>query len=104
MNNEREWKKVSITELRAFIQTYPVYLEYDCTGICEPPMRSWNDFSHGKVWPESMVAKQFEGEAFGYINEQPRKHKRDVILEFYSSPDKILNALHQAGWEVRPRQ
>lgn len=30
----------------------------------------------------------------------PLKHKRDVILELYSSPDAILNALHQAGWTV----
>jgi hypothetical protein len=31
------------------------------------------------------------------------KHKRDVILEFYPSPDAILNALHQAGWKVVER-
>lgn len=30
------------------------------------------------------------------------KDKRDIILEFYSSPDAILNALHQAGWKVVP--
>jgi hypothetical protein len=63
----KEWKKVSVRELRTFIQTYPTFLEYDCTGICEPPMRSWNDFTGGKVWPESMVAKQFMYDDFGWI-------------------------------------
>lgn len=31
------------------------------------------------------------------------KDKRDIILEFHSSPDAILNALHQAGWQVTPK-
>src|SRR5438552_19185095 len=35
---------------------------------------------------------------------KPLKHKRDVILEFNSSPDAILNALHQAGWQIIPKQ
>ena len=29
--------------------------------------------------------------------------KRDVILAFHSSPDAILNALHQGGWAIVPR-
>lgn len=33
----------------------------------------------------------------------PKKDKREVILEFHSSPDAILNALHQAGWRIIPR-
>jgi hypothetical protein len=31
------------------------------------------------------------------------KHKRDIILEFCSNPDAVLNALHQAGWKVVPK-
>src|SRR5262245_61829000 len=31
------------------------------------------------------------------------KDKRDIILEFHSSPDAILNALHQAGWQIIPK-
>ena len=30
-------------------------LEYDCCGIYEPPLCSYNDFSEGKKWPESIV-------------------------------------------------
>ena len=26
-------------------------------GIADPPVQTWNDFSTGKVWPESAVAK-----------------------------------------------
>lgn len=52
------WKQVSREELKAFVSKYPRSLDVDVTGICEPPMRSWNDFSNGKVWPESMVARE----------------------------------------------
>ena len=51
------WKKVEKAEFDAFIAGYPLKLEKDVTGICDPPMRSYNDFSDGKIWPESMVAK-----------------------------------------------
>jgi hypothetical protein len=51
------WKSVTKEEFEAFIKAYPKPLKYDVTGICEPPLASYNDFSDGKVWPESMVAK-----------------------------------------------
>lgn len=54
-----KWKQVSKAELEAFVAGYPHALDVNVTGICEPPMRSWNDFSEGKVWPESMVAREF---------------------------------------------
>jgi hypothetical protein len=54
------FRKVTEQEYRDFITTYPLPLKTDYTAICEPPMLSHNDFSGGKVWPESMVAKQFE--------------------------------------------
>src|SRR5260370_424948 len=37
------------------------------------------------------------------MSTKPQTHKRDVILEFHSSPDAILNALHQAGGQVISR-
>ena len=51
------WKEVCRVEFDAFIAAYPRILEKDFTSICEPPMISYNDFSDGKKWPESMVAK-----------------------------------------------
>ena len=52
------WRRVTKQELLDFLNAYPrSALHYDCCGISEPPLRSWNDFSEGKVWPESMVAK-----------------------------------------------
>lgn len=51
------FKQVSEMECREFVKHYPVKLQYDATGICEPPLGTWNDFSDGKVWPESIVAK-----------------------------------------------
>lgn len=32
-------------------------LEQSTHRICEPVMVSYNDFSSGKIWPESMVAR-----------------------------------------------
>jgi hypothetical protein len=55
--SDRTWKKVSPEEFDAFVSGYPKQLVPDVTGICEPPMKSLNDFSDGNVWPESMVAK-----------------------------------------------
>ena len=52
-----EYRKVSIKEFQEFIDQYPNKLETDVCGICEPPIQSYNDFSDGKVWPESIVAK-----------------------------------------------
>ncbi len=51
------WKTVSKSEFNDFLIRYGEKLERDVTGICEPPMLSYNDFSGGKIWPESMVAK-----------------------------------------------
>lgn len=52
-----KFNKVSKDEFAAFIKSFPAKLGYDVTGICEPPLASYNDFRNGKVWPESMVAK-----------------------------------------------
>jgi hypothetical protein len=50
--------KVSREDYLDFIRKYPKPLEWNCTGICESPLGSWNDFSDGAVWPESIVAKE----------------------------------------------
>ena len=55
--------KVSEEEFDAFIKGHPRKLSYDVTGICEPPLGSYNDFRTGKVWPDSVVAKVVLNEA-----------------------------------------
>lgn len=52
------FREVTRSEYLEFISRYPNKLEFDCTGICEPPLGTHNDFSDGKVWPESVVAKE----------------------------------------------
>ena len=47
--------------------------------------------------------REDENEVEQHSELAPQKHKHDVILEFHSSPDAILNALHQAGWQVIPK-
>lgn len=49
-------KQVTKDELDAFVAAYPRPLVKDVTGICEPPMLSYNDFTLGD-WPASVVAK-----------------------------------------------
>ena len=50
--------EVTHDEYVAFIKNWPNKLEFNCAGIFEPPLGSYNDFSNGKVWPESIVAKE----------------------------------------------
>lgn len=67
-------KKVTEEEFLKFITEYPKSkLEFDCFGACDPPLMSYNDFSDGKVWPESMVAK--------FTNDAPRTPNQFFIKE-----------------------
>ncbi len=51
------FKQVDKEAYLAFIRDIPRRLVGDVTAICEPPLETINDFSDGKVWPESVVAK-----------------------------------------------
>lgn len=59
-------RKVSKEEFNKFINDSKHPLLEDVTGVCTPPLKSYNDFSNDKKWPESMVAyivlnEQMEG-------------------------------------------
>lgn len=56
-----KWRRVSKDEFYKFIDSYPVELRFDTTGICDPPLSSYNDFSKGR-WPDSMVAKVYRND------------------------------------------
>lgn len=62
----KDFKEVTKEEFQEFVKKYPNKLDWNVTGICEPPLGSHNDFSDGKVWPESMVTKVFimDGSAY----------------------------------------
>lgn len=49
-------KQVTKEEFYEFINSYNNKLEIDVAGMFEPPLKSYNDFTDGKVWPESVVA------------------------------------------------
>ena len=55
------WKKVNKEEFYAFIKAYPNQLDFDTTGICDPPLSSYNDFTKG-MQPDSMVAKVYRND------------------------------------------
>lgn len=56
-----KWKRVTKDEFYAFINAYPTNLDFDTTGICDPPLSSYNDFTRG-TWPDSMVAKVYRND------------------------------------------
>lgn len=49
-------KAVSKVEFDAFLKAYPNKLNRDVSGIFDPPVLSYNDFTKGEVWPGSVVA------------------------------------------------
>ena len=55
--NEITFKKVSKEEFETFVSTYPNELEKSVHPIFEPPVVAYNDFSTGKNWPDSVVAR-----------------------------------------------
>jgi len=52
-----KYKRVTKKEYLSFVSNYPKELVYDVCAIAEPPVANYNDFSDGKVWPESCVTK-----------------------------------------------
>ncbi len=52
---EEKWKSVSREEFKSFVSRYKPKLWYDVCGIFDPPIGSYNDFSGGKAWPDSVV-------------------------------------------------
>jgi len=52
---DTKWKKVSKEKFEKFRSEYKTNLIYDVCGIFDPPIGSYNDFSDGKIWPESVV-------------------------------------------------
>lgn len=82
-NQTRLFKEVTREEYLVFVKNYPTKLHFDCTGICDPPLGSYNDFSHGKVFPESIVAKEtrnYMGPDGEIDNSMPGKFWRYYIL------------------------
>jgi hypothetical protein len=51
----REFQKVSKEEFDLFLKRYPKAVS-DVNGAFEPPLITYNDFSSGEKWPESVVA------------------------------------------------
>jgi hypothetical protein len=50
-------KRCTQQEFYDFIDSYPKPLDADVCGIGEPPVLTLHDFSDGKKWPESVVAR-----------------------------------------------
>ena len=55
----KKWQDVDENTFNDFVKNYPTGLVYDYCAIREPPMSSFNDFSKGEIWPESMAARCF---------------------------------------------
>lgn len=68
---KRAFKKVEKDEFEKFVDDYAKHhpLEKDVAGMYEPPLLTYNDFSKGSMWPESVVAKVIFGEVWKEPNE-----------------------------------
>jgi hypothetical protein len=53
----REFQKVSEEEFDLFLKRYPKIVS-DVNAAFEPPLITYNDFSSGEKWPESVVARR----------------------------------------------
>lgn len=85
---------VSSAEFAAYIAAYPRELERDVTGICEPPLVSYNDFTLAPKWPESIVACYLDGTSPD--DETPSNHK---ILSEVQDKEPERRA---SGWDGTP--
>lgn len=58
--------QVTKEEFEKFISQYPNKLETDISGITEPPTKTWNDYTSGLKWPESLVCliKMYDGSEY----------------------------------------
>ena len=59
---ENRYREVSFEKFKQFINSYPRKLEYNFTGICEPPLVTYTDFELSDKWPDSVVAKYHDSE------------------------------------------
>jgi len=69
-----DFMQVSKEDFDKFIKEYPNKLDYDVTGICEPPLGSYNDVTTGKKWPECMVAKVMLYMGEDYFDNKPSEY------------------------------
>lgn len=59
-------RNVTKEEFDDFLAGYGKPLQIDVVMFCEPPCRQYNDFSSGKVWPESVVASVVLNESYSF--------------------------------------
>lgn len=62
------YKQVTKEDFEKFEIEFGSQLERNVTMICEPPLLTLNDFSDGKKWPESVVAKAYLMDGSDYHN------------------------------------
>jgi hypothetical protein len=71
-----------------FIKNYPRKLAYDCTGICEPPAISYNDFELANRWPYSVVARTWaysDDPKDYYYSDNPKYYIMENYEEVFNS-------------------
>lgn len=55
-----EFVRVSKEEFDSFVKNYPVELQEHWIEFCTPPIITWNDFSSGKQYPDTIVARTYD--------------------------------------------
>jgi hypothetical protein len=88
-----DWTPVTKERFFRFIDTYPQPLDRDVAMFCEPACVNYNDFSEGKTWPQSMVAKYYQP---GMGNDKPH----DYAIRSDLVPGEGETAIPGAEWNV----
>lgn len=86
-----EYRKVSKAEFDSFLSNYPKPLEHNACHISDPPTCSYNDFSNGKIWPESIVAKY-----------RPDDRSQTITYFLRAEEDHFLDSDNDGHWYIIP--
>ena len=82
---EPKEKRVTKEAFEEFIKHYPRKLEFNVTGICDPPAISYNDFELANRWPYSVVARTYAySDTPGDYYYKPEQERYYAVMENFA--------------------
>ena len=83
-----EMVEVTKEEYYSFLEKYPRKITMDCTGICDPPLITANDFELANRWPHSIVAKRW------LVSDDPNDYYYDPnsTYEIMKNYEEVFNS------------
>lgn len=75
-------------EFLAFLDRYPRALVRDVWGASTPMMVTYNDFSGGKVWPESVIASKDAEDSLNRGSDLHYRIAKDLLADVSETANK----------------